>query len=1019
MIKFSVRHPVSITMLIGILIVIGLVSLSRLGLDLLPELTYPAVTIITNYSGVAPEDIENMITKPIEEVVSTISGVKKVSSYSMEGVSYVTVEFEWGKNLDFAAQDIRDKIGMIEDYLPEDASRPLVLKFDLSMMPILENYAYSKFREPEEVKKIIENEIKPDLERIEGIASVEVMGGREKEILVEVELSKLKRYGLSLGGIVNILKFHNINLPAGYLERGSKEYLLRGVGEFEGIEDIEKVVVGVTKGRIPIFLKDVAKVYDSYSDRRGYFRMGGRETIYFVVYKQSGVNTVKVVERAKRELSRIRKRLPKDIVIGTTFDQAKFIKRATTRTINNALVGALLAAVMIFIFLGALRPTLIISIAIPLSIIMTFIVLYLAKYTLNIMTLGGIALGVGMLVDNAVVVLENIFRQLEIGKNKEKAAIDGAQEVGTAISASTFTNIVIFLPLIFVGGMIARLTYQLAVTVSVTMIASLFVAITIIPMLARVVLREEKFENKKSSFLRGWFEPLRNSYRKALDFVLHHRALTLSLTAGFLLISLLLLKIVGIEFFPRMDRDFGIIEVTLPPGTSLEETDYYFRQIESIAKKLPGVKEVGSTIGKTETASFFFGGEDVNRGMLYLLFKPRKERKKRSYEIIGELLEKIPQYKGAKVRVLDISKMLFLGYEARPIKINIYGKDLKELKRIATEVKERIEKIEGVDRPEISLEEAKPELVLKIDREKAAQFGLTPYEIENELQIAMMGKIATQLRRKGEEIDIRVRLSEEERNHIEDIEALTIRNSGGIEVPLREVAQFSYTLGPIKIEREKQTRVVSVGAENKGRSVGKIMADVSRVLSSLKLPSGYVIEFAGEFEKIKEMIKDMGFALLAAILLIYMTMAALFESFRDPLIVMFTVPLSIIGVIFLFLITGTTISVTSLMGVLILMGVVVNNAIVMIDYIKRLIRGGMGRYEAVLEGASIRLRPILVTAFTTIFGMIPMALSRSEGAELRSPMAIAVIGGLAGATFLTLFVIPTVFSIFERVRPPS
>lgn len=1017
MIRFSVKRPIAITMLIGIFVVLGFISLSKLGLDLFPELSFPAVSIVTTYKGVAPEDIEKMITKPIEEAVSTISGVKKVSSYSMEGISVVTVEFEWGKNLDFAAQDCRDKIGMIEGFLPEEASKPLVLKFDVNMMPVLEYAVTSDRISTYELRKLMEDQVKGQLERLDGVASVYVSGGNIREIWIEVRKDALKNYDLSLDQVVGALSLHNMNMPAGHIVEGNTEYLLRGVGEFKRIDDIKDVVVGYTKGGVPVYLRNIAKVEDTFEEVRGYFTMNGREAVFLDVYKQSGINTVKVVEAVKKEMEKIKASLPEYIVFNEAFDQSRIIKRVTSRTSSNALVGALLAALMILLFLRSLRPTLVISLAIPLSIIISFIVIYFAHYTLNMMTLGGIALGVGMLVDNAVVVLENIFRKLEEGKDKETASIEGAQEVWSAISASTFTNIVVFLPLIYIGGIVGKLTQPLALSVSSTLLASLFVAVTIIPMLARVFLKEAK----EKVFIKRevWFNPLRRVYRRMLSFALRRRLIVIIVAFLLFVLSLIAIPFIGLEFFPQMDREFGMIQIVLPPGTPLEETKHYVEQLEKIAWEYPDVEQVSTIVGEspgTEQSVAFFGASGVNTAIIFLKFVPIKKRVQPSYKTLMDMLDRVPPYRGGKISSYDFMKSMFLGPQAKPIEIKVYGNDLATLKNLALDIEDKIRDVKGVVRPEISLEERKPELQIKILRDRAAHYGLTPYQIENELNIALKGIRATDLRLKGEEVPIRVLLSRNDVEYLEDILSLEIKTPTGGRVPLKEIAEIEYALGPVKIDREKQMRVVAVLAENKDRSVGNIMRDITKRLKNFRLPSGYVMEYAGEFEKIKEMIRDMLFALAAAVLLIYMIMAAQFESFKDPFIVMFTIPLAVVGVLILLLLTGTTLSVVSLMGVLIMSGVVVNNAIVMIDYINRLRRSGMDGFEAIVEGAVIRLRPILITAITTIFGMVPMAISRSEGWEIRAPMALAVIGGLASAAFLTLFVIPVVYSYFERIK---
>ncbi len=1022
MVKFSVRHPVSITMLIGVLVVLGIVSLSRMGLDLMPDISYPAVTVITRYPGAAPEEVENMVTKPIEEAVARISGVRKVSSLSYEGLSVVTVEFNWGKNLDFAAQDVRDRIGLVEKYLPEDVDKPLVFKFDVSMMPILEYGVTSDKRPPEEIKRIIEDHVKPALEKLDGVAQVQIFGGRDREIWVELDPAKLTYYELSTADIVNALRFSNLNLPAGHMERGATEYLIRLIGEIEDVDELNDAIVGFTKYGMPVHLRDIGHAYMSLSERRGVSTIEGKEGISIEILKQSGTNTVKVAERVKRELDEIKKVLPSDIKFVVISDQSKTIRRVTSRTTSNAYIGALLAAIAIFIFLRNLRPTLVISIAIPLSVIIAFIVLYFAGYTLNVMTLGGIALGVGMLVDNAIVVIENIFRHLEEeGEDRKTAAINATEEVGLAITSSTFTNIVVFLPLLYVGGIVGRLITPLAVTVTLTLLSSLAVAITIIPMLSSVFFKERKTEEEYGkAFGETWFQPVRTAYSKVLNWVLRRKFVVAGIAFLVFFATLALVPALGLRFMPDIDQDFGIIKITLPTGTKLDETLAYTHQIEEIAASKPETDFVGSMAGEgSEESAAFLGVSGTNEAMVFVIFKEAKYRKRKSYDVMREIINEIPKYRGAKVERMDFLSMAYLGGRA-PIEIKLYGKDLSTLKGLAEAIRKEVAQVEGASNLHLSLEEAKPELRIHIDKEVAARYGLMPALVQSQVKAAIQGEFSTRVNIKGEDIDVIVKFPKTEVDNIEKIKRIPVKTMLGSFVPLGEIADIEMAYGPLKIEREKQARMIAVlGEPAKGHSVGKIMRAVENKLSSLRLPTGYNIEYGGEFKQIKDMLHDFSFAIAAAIILVYMVMAALFESFKDPFIVMFTVPLAIIGVIIMLFLTDIPISVPSLVGVLILSGIVVNNAIVMIDYIKKLRERGLHPFDAVIKGATRRLRPILITATTTILGMLPMALSHSEGAEMRAPMAISVIGGLLMSTLLTLFVIPSVYAIFEGIKPPK
>ncbi len=1025
MIRFSVKHPVSITMLIGILLALGAISLNKLGMDFFPEIEYPSVSIITNYPNVAPEDVEELVTKPIEEAVSTVNKVKKVSSFSMEGLSFVTVEFEWGTNLDYAAQDVRDKLGLIEGYLPDDASKPVVFKFDMSQMPVLECPVTSKKYTPAELKEIAKEDFKNVLERVDGVAQVQIFGGRTKKYWLFIDLEKLVKYHLALSDIAKFVAPNNFNLPVGKIDRGHKTLLVRTIGEYKSKDDLLNQVIGYTKQGKPIFLKDIGDVSFGIGEPHGYTTWDGNYGVVLEIYKQSGSNTLTVSKRVQKVLNKLRAQY-KDLKIDESFDQAKFIKLAIGRTQNNAVLGAILAALMIYIFLLDLRPTLAISLAIPFSVIITFIVLYAAGYTLNMMTLGGIALGVGMLVDASIVVIENIFRHHEEGEDPDTASINGTEEVWLAISASTFTNLVVFFPLFYVGGIVGKMTSPLAIAITSTLLASLFVAVTIMPMITAQILKLRKGKEVTGE-KEHWFKNFREWYRNVLDkFILRKRGLVIWTTVILFVVSLLLVKAIGIEFIPKMDRTFGIITVELPEGTRLSETKKFAERIVQIGKQYPEIEhysyQVGSMGEEAQGFSLMMGGGGDNSAFVSFVFKDPKERKRPSYEVLNDIVERIPKYQGAKIKVLDMSKMMTGGgMNSRSIDVKIYGDDIKELRELAQRVLGLIDTIPGVFAPEISLKEAKPELRIKIDREKAAYFGLMPVAIQNELNMAVGGKTVAKIRKGGKEYDLVIRLdSAYVNNDPERILDYPLKTPMGAYIPLREVAYYSFEKGPVVVEREKQSRVVHVMADAKGRSTGRIMGDIKKVLSGMRLPEGYSIDYGGEMEQIRDMIKDMTFAILAAILLVYMIMAAQFESLKDPFVVMFSLPLAVIGVLLLFLVTGTTISVPSLIGVLILMGVAVNEAIVMITLIKQLRQKGVDDFKAVVDGATIRLRPVLISGLTTIIGMLPMALvAHGHGAEMRQPMAIAMIGGLLSSMVLTLFIIPVIYTYFEKIAPPK
>jgi len=1016
MIKFSVRHPVTILMFIGVLLVLGAVSLSRMGLDLLPQMTYPAVTVVTRYENVAPEDIEQLVTKPIESVVSTVSGVKKVTSQSLEGISLVIVEFEWGTNLDFAAQEVRDKIGLIERYLPQDVQKPIVFKFDASMMPVARYVATSDRYTLTQLKKLLEDDIAPYLERVEGVATVDVLGGRDIEYWVEVDIPKLIEAGVSFSQISQMLQLNNFNFPSGKVDIRQKTLLIRTIGEYGGVKDLENQVVGFRKNGLPVFLKDIAKVYSTESERLGFAKSFKNEAIIISVYKRSGANTVQVVQRVDKAISRLSKWY-KDIKLEKGFDQSRFITKSASETINSGIIGAILAALMIFLFLIDLRPTVIISLAIPFSVIISFTVLYFLGYSLNMMTLAGIALGVGMLVDAAVVVVENIFRHEELGEDRYSAAISGTEEVWTAISASTLTNIVVFLPLIYIGGMIGQFTKPLAVTVTVTLLASLLVAITIIPVMTSSYITQSVA--LKEMRKRYWFTPVREFYQKLLtNFVLPKRGLVLIGAIVLFLASIPLLKFIDKEFMPPMDMGTAIISIELPPATNLKETEHYVDQIIDIAKEYPEVQRVLAIGGSSGTGMMFGTSQGSNSATLLIRLVDAAKRKKSAMQIANEILQKAPIYQGATVKSMDLVNTLFFGGAGKPVEISLYGEDLEELSSLANTVAEEIGKIKGITGVEISLKKAKPELRINILRDKAAYFGLTPIQIQRELQIALQGMTTTKLRLRGKDYNLVLKADTTYlKENVEKLYYFPILTPTGAVIPLKEIADFSYDYGPVQIDHENQSRVIKVLADIQGRKKSEVFAEIRDRLFKLSLPEGYSLQIKGEFEQVQDMIKNLGISIFAAIVLVYMILAAQLESLKDPIIIMLTIPLAFIGVILALWISGTTISVSSMVGALILVGVVVNQAIVMLTFYKELREKGIDPLEAVIQGSVTRLRPVLITNLTTIFGLIPMALSgHTEGGALRQPLAVAMIGGLTASTIMAFFVVPVIYTYFEKIK---
>jgi HAE1 family hydrophobic/amphiphilic exporter-1 len=1019
--EFSVNRKVTTFMLVMILVVLGSIAFFQLGLDFFPDLEFPTVSVITTYRGASSEDIENIITRPLEQIINSVSRVKKVNSLTIEGASVIMVEFEWGTNLDFAAQDIRDQLGLYRSYLPEEATDPLVVKFNFSQFPILFG-GITANRPTVELKEIIEDEVAPRIERIDGVASVQIISTEVREILVNVDKSALESLNLSLDQILMALRMENMNLPAGHVVERHEEFLIRTLGEFQSVEDIERTIVGSAQTGQPVYLRDVAEIRDGLKEARYISRIQREKGVMYMISKRSGANTVITANAVNKELERIRQTLPEDIQFWPFMDQADMIKQVINRTGSNALVGGILAIFFLFVFLRNWRPTLTIALAIPLSVITTFIALYLAGYTINLLTLGGLALGIGMLVDNAVVVIENIFRHLEEGKKRDEAAKKGASEVGMAITASTLTTIAVFFPMVFAKGITGKLTQGLALSIAFALLASLFVALTIVPMVASLIFKANKNNNAGAGKVKKVeFERARSFYRRLLHKALRRRGLVLAGVLGLFLLSFVIIPFLGTEFMPSQDQEMIILNVKMPVGTSIDETNRVAKMVEELLAQQPEVKTVSAQIGSAaeEDPSDLAGGfsnSGTHEGILWVGLTPQTEREDSDLEILERIRQKLPKLKDVKFEALDMSQMM-LGGSSAPVEIKIFGRDIYQLREIADNIVERIQGIEGLRDIAHTFSEGKPEYHIRIDREQASRMGLMVSQIANTIQTASLGTVATRFREGNDEIDIRVRFSKQSRDSLNDIENIPILTSTNQMVRLDQVASITKGEGPIQIDRENQARVVTVQANIAGRDLGSVVGDIKETITGLErgLPSGYFIEFGGQYDDMQEAFIIMAGAFALAVLLVYMIMASQFESFLHPFVIMFTIPLALFGVILALLVSGKPISLPVLIGFIMLAGIAVNNGIVMVDYINQLKRRGVEKKEAILQACTVRLRPVLITALTTIFGMLPMALSTSQGAEMRAPMAITVVGGLIATTLLTLFVIPIIYSLFDRV----
>ncbi len=1020
--EFSVHRSVTVSMLMGIIVVLGTISLFRLPIEVMPDLTYPTASVVTVYGGAASEDVETLVTKPIEAAVSKVRNVKTVNSISQEEISIVMVEFEWGANIDFAAQDIRDAIGMVEDFLPEGIDRPIVVKFDPSMIPIIA-YGVTGERDLGDLRTLVRDRIKDRLEMVNGVANCMIMGGREREIQVKIDKGKLEALNIPIQQVISTLRYENLDLSGGHITRGYTEYLLRTLGEFESLDQIRNTVITV-KEQVPVYLRDFAEVVDGHTEIRNYSRTNKKNGLILAVIKESGANDLEVARGIKKKLKEVKSSLPPDIKTHIALDQGRITQLMISTTANDCILGGLLAVVILFLFLRNWRPTLSIALSIPLSILATFIAVYFAGFTLNIMTMSGLALGVGMLVSNAIIVIENIFRHLEEGKDRKQAAIAGTGEVGMAITASTLTTIAVFLPLIYATGIAGRLSRGLALTVTFALIGSLFTALTLIPMMASKIFKKERSKKDyETNFGERGFNSLKDWYRKILVIALRRRVRVSVISVGIFALGMCLLPFVGKEFMPVIDPGLVIVKVKMPVGTTLEETDRVVQQVEDIMICRKEADVLGTFTGLMEGTKLDIafsgsgiGNTGVNEAMIFAHLLDKGKRKCSSVEIQDSIRRQFPQIEGARIEFIDLARFITSGGTGQiPIEIKIFGKDLLTLEKLAFEMAAEIKPIRGLYDIDTTLRRGKPELRFVIDRDKASQLGLSIGQIASVMRANFEGQVATRFRTAGDEFDLRVQYRDEDTQTFDDVKRAVITSNSGSQHHLEDVAEIVEGKGPVKLYRENQKRKTAITANFSGRDLGGILTDIKAVVKKMSIPSGYFVEYGGEAERMRETFVSLGAVFALAILLIYMIMAAQFESLVHPFTVMFTVPFGLIGVLLILLLTGNSLSMVSLLGVIILAGVVVNNGIVLVDYVNQLRARGMSKDEALIQGGVTKLRAVLLTAATAAFGMLPMAISSSEGSELRSPMALAVIGGLVVSTFLTLIIVPTAYSILDDI----
>ncbi|MCF7801612.1 MAG: efflux RND transporter permease subunit [Candidatus Marinimicrobia bacterium] len=1014
-----INRPILTAIIFLIIILLGTVSLSRLSIDLMPEISYPTISVITGYGNVGPQEIEESVTRPIEEALAAVQGVEEINSTSSEGRSLVRVSFDWGTDLDVAANDIRDRIDRVLGRLPEDLERPQIRKFDPSAFPII-ILGVSSNLNPLDLRQLIDDQVKYRIERLPGVAALDIWGGLSREIHVELQADKLKALGLSTDVILASLRNENMNVPAGIYQKGNMDILVRTLGEYRSLDEISNTVITTRQGA-PILIKDVATVSDAWEEVTQLVRINGEPGLRISVNKQSGANTVTVAEAVKAEMERINQDIPQ-IKLIPIIDTSKYIKQSINNVGTSTILGGILAVVILFLFLRNISSTFIIATAIPISVVATFGVMYFGGFTLNIITFGGLALGIGMLVDNAIVVLENIYRHRESGKTTQESADIGTGEVASAIVASTLTTLVVFFPVVFIRGMSGIMFQQMAYVVSFSLLCSLLVALTLVPMLAsRFLHYQAAQEHQKQSRLRriyaaseAVFQKVEQRYTGILNWALGHKRTVVFTSLGLFIASFFLVRLIGVELMPAADESEVRINLEMAVGTRLEVIDQATKMVEEIIERdVPEMITMFSRIGGGGWRST--GG---HTSQIRVTVVPRAERNRSSEEIANHLRQALKGIPGVTIRARAGQGLFLLRMgtgSATSVDVEVRGYDLATANELAQQVRAVVEDVPGVTDVEISREEGSPEQIIRIDRQKAADLGLSVSRIGAALQTAIGGTHASYYRDGGKQYRILVRLSEEDRRDLDELLDLTVVNNRSEPVILRNVVNVVNEEGPTRIERKDQERIINVEANFTERDMGSVVSDIREAIQTIPVPKGFVLLFGGDYEEQQKSFQELLWGLILAILLVYMVMAGQFESWRDPFVVLFAIPMGLIGVVLTMILTGTIFSMQAFIGAIMLAGIVVNNAILLVDYTNQLRRDhGMELLEAIRTSGARRLRPILMTTLTTILGLIPLSFGFGEGGEAQAPLARVVIGGLLSATLITLVLIPVIYAVFEK-----
>jgi HAE1 family hydrophobic/amphiphilic exporter-1 len=1029
--RLAIHRPVTMFMISGVITLLGVISLTKLPVDLMPEFEQPQLTVRTSYTGVGPLEMEELITRPMEQAVSAVPGVTRVESTSSEGNSQVRLNFDWGTDLAEAADEVRTRVDRMRNRLPEDADPPTIFKFDANTLPIIQLGIEGDY-DPVTLRELAQNEISPRFERVDGVAAVNVNGGLRRQIHVELSKEKITALNLSVNQVVNGIRQENQNTPLGEVYQGDATFLVRSQGQFTSLEDIRNLVV-MTREGVPVYLRDIAEVKDTTEQRRSFMRINGRPGVQLQVQKQSGKNTVEVAHGVKEEVERVNREVP-GIKMIVMQDNSLFIERAINNVQEHALIGGVLVVLIIFAFLRDFRSTLIVSTSIPVSVIGTFALLYFGGFTLNTMTFGGLALGIGMIVDAAIVVLENTHRHLHMGKDRMTAAIEGSEEVWSAILASTLTHIAVFVPLLFLSGTASILFTQLSVVVMFSLVMSLFVAVTIVPVLCSRWLKTADEEREAKGLMatlyrasEGFLERMDEGYRKAIHVALNHRPTVIGAAAALVVAAYLMVPLIGVELMPQTDEGEVNVNAELGVGTRVERTEEALLKLEEMVKA--NVPEHVTIITNGGGGGNNFGGGggggQTNRGQIRIQLVPRDQRTRTTEEISIDLRRKLAGLPGVIVRAnpaggnFQLQRLLGGGggnNQDSRLALEIRGHDLDDARRVAVDAQQLMESTPGLADVRVGREEGRPEISVRVDRPKAATLGLTVQSVANTIQTNVAGTTAAQFRERGNEYPIVVQLRQSDREEVNDVGDVLLSTPTGQVVPAKNVMITTRDSGPVQIDRKNMERVTRVNAQTEiplSEAVAAVQAKIDQ--DQIRVPPDFSVGFGSEVEEQAKSFQQLQLVLVLAVLLVYAVMASQYESLRDPFIIMFSIPVAAIGVVLSLWLTGTSFSMQAYIGIIMLAGIVVSNAILLVDYINTLRqRDKMPLREAVELGGRTRLRPILMTSIATMLGLVPMAMGLGDGGELQAPLARVVIGGLLASTLVTLVLVPAVYTLFEE-----